>query len=134
MKTLVLITSLCCLFSFRSFSQQSTTTTSSYLMGTWTVKDTTNHLPAMSLTFKDSMHVKLLIPQEGASPLTYSVKMYHNQLVLHFEGLNNRNRKKHMYWFIKVLDDKTIEAEQPFYSPRSYKWNEAIAITVVKQS
>jgi len=131
MKTLVLIMSLCCLFSVRSFSQQST---SKYLIGTWNVKDSANRLPSMSLTFKDSMHVKLLIPDEGSAPLTYSVGIYHNQLVLHFEGLNNRNVKTHMYWFIKILDDKTMEAEEPLYSPKSYKWDESLAITVVKQS
>jgi len=105
---------------------------SHYLVGTWTINDTTNHLPPMSFTFDDSMHVKLLVAKEAAEHLTYSVDMYHDQLVLHFEGFNNRHAKKHMYWFIKVLDDKTIEAEQPFYSPKSYKWNEAIALTVVK--
>jgi hypothetical protein len=114
-----------------AFSQGSA---SHYLVGTWTINDTTNHLPPMSLTFDDSMHVKLLVANEAAEHLTYSVDMYHNQVVLHFEGFNSRHAKKHMYWFIKVLDDKTIEAEQPFYGPRSYKWNESIARTAVKQS
>jgi hypothetical protein len=88
----------------------------------------------MSLTFDDSMHVKLLVGKEGTTNLTYSVDTYHNQLVLYFKGFNSRHVKTHMYWFIKVLDNKTIEAEQPFYGPQFYKWNESIALTVVKQS
>jgi hypothetical protein len=107
---------------------------SNYLVGTWTVKDTSNHIPPMSLTFDDSMHVKLLLAKEDAAHLTYSVDKYRDHVVLRFDGRNSRNVKTHMYWFIKVLDNKTIEAEQPLYSPKSYKWNDAIAITVVKQS
>src|ERR1700751_731903 len=103
-----------------------------YLVGTWTVQDTTNHLPPMSLIFDDSMHVRLSMAKEGAAHLTYSVLIYHHQVVLHFEGRNSRNVKTHMYWFVKVLDNKTIEAEQSLYSPKTYKWNESIAITVVK--
>jgi hypothetical protein len=105
-----------------------------YLVGTWTVQDTTNRIPPMSLTFDDSMHVKLSMAKEGAAHLTYSVLIYHHQVVLHFEGRNSRNVKTHMNWFVKVLDNKTIEAEQSLYSPKTCKWNEAIAITVVKQS
>jgi hypothetical protein len=39
-----------------------------------------------------------------------------------------------MYWFIKILDDKTMQAEEPFYSPKSYKWSDELAITMVKQN
>jgi hypothetical protein len=130
MKTLVSIFALCCLLSAKSFSQK---LTNNYLMGTWNIEDTTHHLPSMSLVFEDSVHVKLVIPDEGSVSLTYSLTMYHNQVAVQFKGVNVANKKMHMYWFIKILDDKTMEAEEPLYSPQTYKWNDSVAIPMVKQ-
>lgn len=130
MKTFVLIGALCCLFSVNSFSQK---LTNNYLIGTWNINDSTHNIPAMSLVFKDSLHVKLVVPDEGSSPLMYSIVSYNDQFVLRFSGTDAGNKKTCMYWFIKILDDKTMEVEEPLYSPKSYKWSEALAITMVKQ-
>jgi hypothetical protein len=131
MKTFVLTLSLCSLFSAGSFSQ---TLTNNYLIGTWNINDSTHNTPSMSLVFKDSTHVKLVIPDEGSAHLMYSVVRYNNQAVLLFRGTDTNNKKTHMYWFIKILDDKTMEAEEPLYSPKSYKWSDELAITMVRQN
>jgi len=131
MKTFVLICSLCCLFSARSFSQN---LANNYLIGTWNINDSTHNIPSMSLVFKDSAHVKLVIPDEGSAHLIYSVVRYKDQVVIRFSGTDAGNKKTHMYWFIKILDDKTMEAEEPLYSPKSYKWSDELAITMVKQN
>jgi|GEM_PF-5478615 hypothetical protein len=129
MKTPLLTLSLCFLFSFASVAQR---LTSKYLIGTWNIDDGTPQSPSAFFRFRDSIHVTLSIPYQGSAHLIYTLKMYHDQAVLHLKGLNANNVKMDMYWFIKILNSKTMEAEEPLSNPKSDIWNEDLAITMIK--
>ena len=89
-------------------------------------------LPVISFQFKDSTHVRLTIANEGTANLVYSVNASHNPVLLHFRGLTGDNKKMDTYWFIKIVNDSTLQAEEPLYS-RQDNWDDDLAITFLRK-